>query len=189
MPLLAVLPMIDLNLELSGKPLLNKLCTYNIPLAQHLRNREIVFKNDADNRTALHEAIAADDTQAANWCLENGVGNVKDNFGSSPIVEAIKLGRKSCFLLCLQHSFYDSEAPHICAMYNRVWELRVLHRMGYDVVSTRDSEHFTPLERAVANYAYDAAEYLSQITDNVSINYLATKTDSQGIIRTIAKSR
>lgn len=61
--------------------------------------------------------------------------------------------------------------------------------MGYDVVSTRDSEHFTPLERAVANYAYDAAEYLSEITDNVSINYLATKTDSQGIIRTIARSR
>lgn len=53
-PLLAVLPMIDLNLELNGKPLLNKLCTLNIPLAQHLRNREIVFKNDADNRTALH---------------------------------------------------------------------------------------------------------------------------------------
>lgn len=61
--------------------------------------------------------------------------------------------------------------------------------MGYDVVSTRDSEHFTPLERAVANYAFEAAEYLSEITDNISINYLATKTDSQGIIRTIAKSR
>lgn len=41
----------------------------------------------------------------------------------------------------------------------------------------------------MANYAYEAAEYLSEITDKVSINYLATKTDSQGIIRTIAKSK
>jgi hypothetical protein len=41
----------------------------NVPLAQHLRGREVVFKTDADNRTALHEAIAADDTASANWCL------------------------------------------------------------------------------------------------------------------------
>jgi hypothetical protein len=60
--------------------------------------------------------------------------------------------------------------------------------MGYDIISTRDSEHFTPLERAVANYAYDAAEYLAEITDKVSINYLATKTDSKGIIRLITKA-
>jgi ankyrin repeat protein len=65
--------------------------------------------------------------------------------------------------------------------------LKVLHRLGYDVVSTRDSEHFTPLERAVANYSYDSAEYLSEITDRISINYLATKTDSKGIIRLITK--
>jgi len=41
----------------------------HVPLSQHLKGREIVFKPDADNRTALHEAIAADDTAAANWCL------------------------------------------------------------------------------------------------------------------------
>jgi hypothetical protein len=186
-PLLAVLHLIDLDMHIDGKPLLSKLCTMNVPLAQHLRGRDIVFRTDADNRTALHEAIAADDAGSANWCLENGIGNVKDNFGNTPILEAIRLGRKSCFLLCLNHNFYDSEAPHLCATYNRHWELKVLHRLGYDVVSTRDSEHFTPLERAVANYAYESAEYLAEITDKVSISYLATKTDSKGIIRRITK--
>jgi hypothetical protein len=58
----------------------------NIPLSHHLKGREIIFKNDIDNRTALHEAIAADDTISANWCLLNGIGNVKDNFGNSPII-------------------------------------------------------------------------------------------------------
>jgi hypothetical protein len=60
--------------------------------------------------------------------------------------------------------------------------------MGYDVTSIRDSEHFSPLERAVANYSYEAAEYLTEITDKVSTGYLATKTDSKGIIRTIEKA-
>lgn len=53
-PLLAVLPMIDLNMQVEGKPLLSKLCTLSIPLALHLKGREIIFQNDADNRTALH---------------------------------------------------------------------------------------------------------------------------------------
>lgn len=61
--------MIDLNTQVDSKPLLSKLCTMNIPLAQHLKGREIVFTKDGDNRTALHEAIAADDTSAANWCF------------------------------------------------------------------------------------------------------------------------
>ncbi len=39
----------------------------------------------------------------------------------------------------------------------------------------------------MANYSYDAAEYLSEITDRISISYLATKTDSKGIIRLISK--
>lgn len=64
----------------------------------------------------------------------------------------------------MHYNFYDSAAPHMCAIYNRHWELKVLHRLGYDVVSIRDSEHFTPLERAVANYSYDAAEYLTDIS-------------------------
>lgn len=58
----------------------------NIPLGQHLKGREIIFKNDVDNRTALHEAIAADDTCSANWCFENGIQNVRDNFGNTPIL-------------------------------------------------------------------------------------------------------
>ena len=53
-PLLAVSPLIDLNIDIDGKPLLNRLCTMGVPLAQHLKGREIVFKSDADNRTALH---------------------------------------------------------------------------------------------------------------------------------------
>jgi ankyrin repeat protein len=40
-----------------------------VPLAQHLKGREIIFQSDSDNRTALHEAIAADDIAAAHWCF------------------------------------------------------------------------------------------------------------------------
>lgn len=85
-PLLAVLHLIDLDTEIDGKPLLSKLCTMNVPLAQHLKGREIVFKTDADNRTALHDAIAADDVGSANWCFENGIGNIRDNFGNTPLL-------------------------------------------------------------------------------------------------------
>lgn len=58
----------------------------NIPLGYHLRNREIIFENDKDNRTALHDAIAADDILSANWCIENKITNTKDNFGNTPII-------------------------------------------------------------------------------------------------------
>ena len=113
-----------------------------------------MFKKDSDNRTALHEAIAADDVTSAYWCLRQRVENCRDNFGNSPILEAIKLGRRGCFLLCLHYQYYDSLAPHVCATYNRAWELKVLHGMGMDVLNPRDSRHMTPLETAVNNYSY-----------------------------------
>ena len=93
----------------------------HIPLTHILKDREIIFTKDDDNRTALHEAIAADDLAAANWCIQNKIGNHRDNFGFTPILEAIKHGRRACFLLCLHYEYYDSEASHYCAIYNRAW--------------------------------------------------------------------
>ena len=84
--MLAVLEHLELNMDVDGKPLLSRLCTMNIPLGYHLRNREIIFENDKDNRTALHDAIAADDILSANWCIENKITNTKDNFGNTPII-------------------------------------------------------------------------------------------------------
>jgi hypothetical protein len=68
-PLLAVLDRIDLNTIVEGKPLLSRLCTLHLPLSQLLKGREVVFTADDDKRTALHEAIAADDVNSAFWCL------------------------------------------------------------------------------------------------------------------------
>lgn len=186
-PVLAVIDRMDLTQLVDGKPLLSKLCTMGIPLDLYLKQHPTPFPRDADNRTPLHEAIAADDPAAAKWCLERDSGNVRDNFGNTPILEAIKLGRKSCFLLCLQYQYYDSEAPHICAAHNRAWEIQALHRLGYDVVAVRDSQHFTPLERAVQNYGYDVAEFLTRISPDVKPGYLSTKTDSTGIIRLVQR--
>ena len=39
----------------------------------------------------------------------------------TPILEAIKLGRKAAFLLCLHYHYYDNQVPHMCAKYNRSW--------------------------------------------------------------------
>lgn len=64
--------------------------------------------------------------------------------------------------------------------------------MGYDIVSVKDNEYFTPIERAAANYSYDAAEYLSEIMNRLSdgyLNYISKKTDSKGIIRLMRKVR
>ena len=120
-PLLAVLSRVDLEQIVQGKPLLSRLCTMHLPLAQILAGRDVVFGRDADNRTALHEAIAADDINSAAWCIEHNIGNSTDNFGCSPILEAIKLGRRACFLLCLHYELVDPLAAHACATYNRAW--------------------------------------------------------------------
>lgn len=75
MPLLAVLDRVDLNITIQGKPLLSRLCTMNIPLQNHLHHRTITFVPDQDRRTALHDAIAADDTLSAHWCMQRGIAN------------------------------------------------------------------------------------------------------------------
>jgi len=80
----------------------------NIPLHLYLKDRDIVFRRDADNRTALHEAIAADDPAAVKWCIDHSIDNTRDNFGNTPILEAIKFSRKACFLILLQNKYYDS---------------------------------------------------------------------------------
>jgi ankyrin repeat protein len=115
------------------------------------------------------------------------VGNYRDNFGNSPIQEAIRLGRRACFLLCLHYEYLDSEAAHCCAVYNRAWELKVLHKLGIDVLWSRDSQHLTPLERAVENYSYDAAEYLTKLSGEFSMTDLAGRTDSKGILRLVKR--
>jgi hypothetical protein len=155
----------------------------HLPLNQILAGREIVFQKDEDNRTALHEAIVADDINSAYWCLQRNIGNSRDNFGISPIMEAIRLDRRGCFLLCLHYEYFDSEAAHTCAIYNRAWELKVLHSLRIDVLWQRDSEHFTPIQRAVQNYSYDVCEFLTQLEPEVASADLAEKTDSHGIIR------
>lgn len=93
----------------------------HLPLNEVLSGRDIVFTKDQDNKSALHEAVVADDISSAYWCFKNRIENNKDNFGNSPILEAIKLGRRSLFLLCLHYEFYDTMAPHTCATYNRAW--------------------------------------------------------------------
>jgi ankyrin repeat protein len=55
----------------------------------------------------LHYAIEANDVKAAAWCIENGNPNQRDNFGNTPLLDAIRQGRRRCFLLCLKHKFYD----------------------------------------------------------------------------------
>ena len=72
-PLLAVLPRLDLTTIVEGKPLLSRLCTMHLPLNEVLEGRELVFNKDSDNRTALHEAILADDVTSAYWCMKHHV--------------------------------------------------------------------------------------------------------------------
>lgn len=62
----------------------------------------------------------------------------------------------------------------------------MLHTLGYDITTVKDEEFFTPVERAAANYSYDAAAYLSETMEYLSdgyLNYIAKKTDSKGILR------
>ena len=69
----------------------------------------------------MHYAIEANDVKAAAWCIENGNPNQRDNFGNTPIIDAIRQGRRRCFLLCLKHKFYDERAPVFAAMFNKQW--------------------------------------------------------------------
>lgn len=70
--------------------------------------------------------------------------------------------------------------------------MKVLYRLGYDIITVKDEEYFTPIERAAANYSYDAAEYLSETMDRLSdgyLSYISKKTDSKGIIRLMKRAR
>ncbi len=78
-----------------------------IPLHQLLKGRDISFPLDDDGRSPLHYAIEADDVKAAAWLIEKGHHNQRDNFGQTPIVDAIRLGRQRIFLLCLKNKLYD----------------------------------------------------------------------------------
>ena len=92
-----------------------------IPLAQVLKGREITFPLDDDRRSPLHYSIEADDLKAAAWLIEKGNPNQRDNFGQTPILDAIRLGRQRIFLLCLKNKLYDERAPIYAAVYNRHW--------------------------------------------------------------------
>ena len=60
-----------------------------------------------DGFTPLHYAIEANDVKAAAWLISKGNPNQQDNFGNTPILDAIRLGRRRCFLLCLKNKLYD----------------------------------------------------------------------------------
>ena len=60
--------------------------------------------------------------------------------------------------------------------------------MGTDVFFGRDSDNMTPLERAVENYSYETAEFLtSELPSKAVPSSLACKTDSKGIIRLVER--
>lgn len=93
---------------------------------------------DDDRRSPLHYAIEANDVKAAAWLISKNHPNQQDNFGNTPILDAIRLGRRRCFLLCLQNKLYDERAPIYAAMYNKHWELKVIFGLKIDIFSYRD---------------------------------------------------
>lgn len=84
-------------------------------------DQPIKFKTDPDGRSPLHYAVEQDDVQSAYWCLSRGAKNKCDNFGNTPIMDAIRLGHRRCFLLCVHFQHIDEFLPHVCAKYNRLW--------------------------------------------------------------------
>ncbi len=109
-----------------------------MPLSLILKNKELNFPLDDDRRTPLHYAIESDDVKAAAWLISKGNPNQRDNYGHTPIIDAIRLGRQRCFLLCLKNKLYDERAPIFAAINNRHWELKVLHGMGINIFAYRD---------------------------------------------------
>lgn len=121
MPLLASIDRFELDRKIQDKPLLSLLATKFVPLEVIIRNKQINFPLDDDRRTPLHYAIEANDVKAAAWLISKGHPNQQDNFGNTPILDAIRLGRRRCFLLCLKNKLYDERAPIYAAIYNRHW--------------------------------------------------------------------
>lgn len=71
------------------------------------------------------------------------------------MMDAIRLGKKRCFLLCLHFQHIDEFLPHVCAKYNRLWELKVLEASGLNIITSKDDHGHFPLEVAVENYSYE----------------------------------
>ena len=106
--LLTVIDHIDINnRSYNGVPLISLLCNKFLPLETALSNIHIELKPDQDGRTPLHYAVEVDDAKAVNWCLRKGAENVKDKFGSTPIMDALRLGHRRSFLLCLHYQHYS----------------------------------------------------------------------------------
>lgn len=78
-----------------------------LPLDEVLGNSKIKFETDEDGKTPLHYAVEADDVKAVYWLLGKGSKNVADKFGNTPVMDAVRLGHRRCFLLCLHYQHYN----------------------------------------------------------------------------------
>lgn len=103
-------------------------------------------------------------------------------------MDALRLGHRRSFMICLHYQHINESLPHIGAQYNRVWELKVLLALGLNL-SVKNSKSRTPLEIAVENYSYEAVEYLAQVTQNYDRSELKKLTDSKAIMRRVDKGK
>ena len=83
------------------------LCNKFLPLDTVFEGKHLELKPDADGRTPLHYAVEVDDVKAVNWCLCRGARNTSDKFGNTPLMDAVRLGHRRSFLLCLHYQHYD----------------------------------------------------------------------------------
>ena len=109
-----------------------------------------------------------------------------DKFGNTPIMDALRLGHKRSFLLCLHYQHYDEELPKLAAQFNRVWELQILNKLEL-LGSELNIEE--ALKAAVESYNYEACEYLASIATAFNLYKIRLLTDSRGIISSVMKGR
>lgn len=88
--------------------------------------------------------------------MSKGAKNVADKFGNTAVMDAVRLGHKRCFLLCIHYQHINENLPHIAAQYNRVWLLKAMQALGLRI-DIKNDKFKTPLEIAVENYSYEAA--------------------------------
>lgn len=131
------------------------LCNKFLPLEAIFENQVIHLKPDEDGKTPLHYAVEVDDAKAVSWCLSKGAQNVRDKFGNTPIMDAVKLGHRRSFLLCLHYQHFSEELPQIAAQYNRVWELKIIKKL--QLIRDEEKDLQIALETAVEYYNYEAA--------------------------------
>jgi hypothetical protein len=186
LPLLAIIDEVDLFLKIKEMPVFALLLNTGISLNELSSFDKIKSQCDEDGKTTLHYAVQADDAVIVYWLLTKGSANVADKFGNTPIMDAVRLGHRRSFLLCLHYQHASENLAHIAAEYNRVWELKALLALGFQI-DVKNDKHRTPLEVAVMNYSYEAAEYLAMVTHNYDIPSLASLTDSAAIIRRVER--